>query len=149
MTWIGFRQSRVAYDKQARMHGRSAWSLGKKVKLVIDSITAFSYLPIRTMAWAGFVVALFGMLYAGAILVNALLGDPVEGWSSLMVVLLVLSGMQMLMLGTLGEYLWRSLDESRRRPRYLIEQASEHQDAPPDPASLAALASVSKVQVDA
>jgi polyisoprenyl-phosphate glycosyltransferase len=131
MTWMGFRQSCVTYDKQARLHGRSGWTLNKKIKLLIDSITAFSYLPIRTIAWTGFLVALCGILYAGAIVVNALLGDPVEGWSSLMVVVLVLSGMQMLMLGTLGEYLWRSLDESRRRPRYLIEQVGQCRNAPP------------------
>jgi len=74
------------------------------------------------MSYTGFVVALLGFLYARIVVVNASTGgNPVPGWSSLMVVILVLGGMQMLMMGVLGEYLWRALDESRRRPRYLIE----------------------------
>ena len=59
------------------------------------------------------------------ILTNAVLGQPIQGWSSLMVVTLVIGGLQMLMLGVLGEYLWRALDEARRRPRYLIEATTE------------------------
>jgi polyisoprenyl-phosphate glycosyltransferase len=122
ITWMGFRQTYIAYDKQARLHGQSGWNLEKKLKLILDSVTSFTYLPIRLMSYTGFVVALLGFLYAGVVVINALTGsNPVQGWSSLMVVILVLGGMQMLMMGVLGEYLWRALDESRRRPRYLIE----------------------------
>jgi dolichol-phosphate mannosyltransferase len=122
ITWMGFRQTYITYDKQARLHGQSGWNLEKKFKLVLDSVTSFTYLPIRLMSYTGFIVALLGFLYAGIVVVNALTGgNPVQGWSSLMVVILVLGGMQMFMMGVLGEYLWRTLDESRRRPRYLIE----------------------------
>lgn len=121
ITWMGFRQITVPYDKQARLHGRSGWSLGRKVKLVIDSVTAFSYLPIRCMSFLGILVALLGFLYAGVVVVHAVIGKPTTGWASLMVVVLVLGGVQMLMLGMLGEYVWRTLEEARRRPRYLIE----------------------------
>jgi glycosyltransferase involved in cell wall biosynthesis len=121
ITWMGFRQAIITYDKQARLHGHSGWSLEKKLKLVLDSITSFTYLPIRFMSYVGFIVAIMGFLYAGVVIVNALRGSPVQGWSSLMIVVLVLGGIQMLMMGVLGEYLWRALDESRRRPRYLIE----------------------------
>lgn len=125
ITWMGFRQDHVVYDKQARRHGRSGWSLEKKLKLAIDSITSFTYLPIRLMTYVGGVIAIFGLLYAGWVLANAVFGKPVEGWTSLMIVVLVMGGIQMLMMGTLGEYLWRALDESRRRPRYLIEAQTE------------------------
>lgn len=121
ITWMGFRQVAIPYDKDARLHGRSGWSLKKKLKLVVDSITSFSYLPIRFMSYLGFLVAFLGFFYAGVIIINALNGNPVQGWSSLIVVVLVLGGIQMLMMGILGEYLWRALDESRRRPRYIIE----------------------------
>lgn len=124
LTWMGFRQVSIPYVKQARLHGRSGWSLAKKVKLVIDSVTSFTFLPIRVMSYVGLVVALLGFLYAIVVIVNALVGHPTEGWSSLMVVVLVMGGVQMLMMGVLGEYLWRTLDESRRRPRYLIEAAT-------------------------
>lgn len=121
ITWMGFRQTTITYDKQTRLHGRSGWSLEKKLKLVLDSIISFTYLPIRLMSYVGFVVALSGFLYAGVVIANALAGKQPQGWSSLMVVMLVIGGIQMLMLGVLGEYLWRALDEARGRPRYIIE----------------------------
>ncbi len=65
-----------------------------------------------------------GFLYASVMIANALTGLPVRGWASLMVVVLVIGGIQMLMMGVLGEYLWRALDESRRRPRFLIESTT-------------------------
>jgi len=122
ITWMGFRGANIPYEKKARLQGRSGWSLERKLKLVIDSVTSFTYLPIRMMSYLGFIVALLGFIYAGVVIVNSLIGNPVQGWSSLMVVVLVLGGVQMLMMGVLGEYLWRALDEARRRPRYLIEK---------------------------
>jgi dolichol-phosphate mannosyltransferase len=121
ITWMGFRQATISYAKEPRQHGRSSWTLRKKLKLFTDSITSFTYLPIRLMSYAGIVTALAGFAYAAFIFAHALAGNRVQGWSSLMVVVLVASGFQMLMMGVLGEYLWRALDESRRRPRYLIE----------------------------
>jgi polyisoprenyl-phosphate glycosyltransferase len=74
------------------------------------------------------VVGLGGFLYAGVVIFNAINGDPVQGWSSLMVVVLVVGGLQMMMMGVLGEYLWRALDESRRRPRYIVEADTERHE---------------------
>jgi len=121
ITWMGFRQATITYDKQVRLHGHSGWSLEKKLKLLVDSITSFTYLPIRIMSYFGFIVALGGFLFAGMIIAERLSGNPAPGWASLMVVVLVIGGIQMLMMGVLGEYLWRALDESRRRPRFVIE----------------------------
>jgi dolichol-phosphate mannosyltransferase len=73
----------------------------------------------------GFIVALIGFSYAGWVIINALIGRPASGWSSLMVVVLVVGGIQMVMMGVLGEYLWRALDEARRRPRYILEAVLE------------------------
>lgn len=121
LTWMGFRQSFIFYTKQPRLHGKSGWSFHKKFKLVVDSLTAFTYLPIRLMTYVGFITALLGFLYAAVVILNALVGTPVQGYPSLMVAIITFSGIQMVMLGILGEYLWRALDESRRRPRYLVE----------------------------
>jgi glycosyltransferase involved in cell wall biosynthesis len=121
LTWMGFRQATITYDKEARLHGVSGWSLKKKLKLVVDSVTSFSYVPIRFMSYLGFAVASAGFLYAGLVILNFLRGAPVPGWSSLMVAVLLVGGIQMVMMGVLGEYLWRALDESRRRPRYIVE----------------------------
>src|SRR5215510_8028653 len=127
ISWMGFRQETIAYDKQARLYGRSGWTLKKKLKLLVDSVTSFTYLPMRLMSYLGFFVAFAGFVYAGLVLENYFAGQPAPGWSSLMIVVLVVGGMQMLMMGVLGEYLWRALDESRRRPRYLIEATTNPQ----------------------
>lgn len=121
LTWMGFKQDRILYVKQARQHGQSGWSMEKKLKLVVDSVTSFTYKPIRFMSYAGFIVALAGFLYALVVVVNALVGKPSPGWSSLMIVLLLVGGLQMLMMGVLGEYVWRALDEARNRPRFIVE----------------------------
>ena len=105
ITWMGFRQVSIDYDKKARLHGRSGWSFEKKLKLVVDSVTSFSYLPIRLMSYAGFTIALLGFIYALVVIRHALAGRPAQGWASLMVVVLVIGGFQMLMMGVLGEYL--------------------------------------------
>lgn len=112
LTWMGFRQTAVAYDKQARAHGRSGWTLAKKLTLVVDSVTAFSAAPIRFVSYLGLGVAALGLLAA------------VAGWSAVIVVVLLLGGVQMVTMGMLGEYLWRALDESRGRPQYLVEAAT-------------------------
>jgi glycosyltransferase involved in cell wall biosynthesis len=121
IAWMGFRQGTVSYTKEARLHGRSGWTFAKKLKLVIDSVASFSYLPIRVMSALGFVFAVLGLIYAAVVVINAMRGSPVQGWSSLMVVVLVIGGAQMIMMGILGEYLWRTLDQARSRPQFIIE----------------------------
>jgi glycosyltransferase involved in cell wall biosynthesis len=133
LTWMGFRTSIMKYDKQARLHGATSWTLRKKLHLLVDSFTSFSHRPLQWMAGFGFATSMVGFIYAGFIVVNALTrAMPVEGWASLMVVVLVLGGGQMLMLGVMGEYLWRALDEARQRPKYLIESATSPKTTPPE-----------------
>lgn len=123
ITWLGFQQDSIIYDKESRYQGRSGWTLRKKLKLVVDSVTAFSYFPIRFMSYLGFFIAIVGFAYAIFTFVRALMGLPIQGWASLMIVVLVIGGMQMIMLGILGEYLWRTLDETKKRPQYMIEDS--------------------------
>jgi dolichol-phosphate mannosyltransferase len=120
--WMGFRQASIQYVKKARHAGRSKWNFGKKVKLFLDCVVSFSYAPIRFMSMLGMLVSLLGFAYALFIVINAFAGSPIHGWSSIMVAVLVIGGFQMLMLGMLGEYLWRAFDEARGRPRYVIEE---------------------------
>lgn len=122
IAWMGFRQNSILYQKQDRTHGVSGWTFSKKLKLAIDSVTSFSFLPVRFFSGIGILFALLGFAYAGITMGRSLFyGSPVEGWSSLMVAVLVIGGVQLLMLGVLGEYLWRTLDEVRARPRYQLE----------------------------
>ncbi|HBR15121.1 MAG TPA: glycosyltransferase [Candidatus Omnitrophica bacterium] len=125
LAWLGFRQTTIYYVKQARFSGRSKWTVRKKIKLTIDSLLAFSDVFVRYMSFLGFFTAVLGFIYAAHVLWTFIHGSPVEGWSSLMVAILVIGGVQMMMCGVLGEYLWRTFDESRRRPRYIIEYKIE------------------------
>jgi dolichol-phosphate mannosyltransferase len=121
--WMGFDQQQISYTKASRHSGRSKWTLRKKVKLAVDSFVSFSYAPVRLASACGLLFALSGFLYAAVIAIRAIsVGSPVQGWSSMMCVLLIVSGVQLIMLGILGEYLWRTFDEARGRPRYIVEK---------------------------
>lgn len=123
--WLGFDPHVIYYHRQARekRYGRSMWTFAKKLKYFIDSFVAFSYLPVRAASLLGITLSIIGVLYALFIVfARIFLGIQAEGWASLMVVLLVVSGTQMMMIGILGEYLWRNLDETRKRPRFIIER---------------------------
>jgi dolichol-phosphate mannosyltransferase len=126
--WLGFEPAVVYYHRQQRPEcfGRSMWSFTKKLKYFIDAFVAFSYVPVRAASLLGISLSVLGLLYALALLILRLfVGTPVVGWLSLMAVLLLVSGVQLLMTGILGEYLWRNLDETRRRPRFVIERIIE------------------------
>lgn len=142
LMWAGFEQCFIPYDRADREHGASRWTFAKRLKLFIDSLIGFSFMPIRMISSAGAALSVLGLCYAALIVVRWFLyGAPVTGWASLMVALLMLSGVQMLMLGVLSEYLWRALDASRNRPLYIVDEViavSEGQPAAgsPQPAAL-------------
>lgn len=122
IAWLGFRRAFVAHNRAPRLQGTSKWSFTRKLSMAFDSITAFSYAPIKAMTYLGFASALAGFLFAVYTILHWLAGGQApEGWSTLMVVVLLMGGVQMVMMGILGEYIWRGLDEARRRPRYVIE----------------------------
>src|SRR5262249_15465205 len=104
---------------------QSKWTLAKKLKLLVDSIVSFSYVPIRAMSYIGVTMAAIGFAYAATVLAGRALGWVVAGtgFAALMTVLLVGQGLILTVLGVLGEYLWRTFDEARGRPRYIIEDA--------------------------
>lgn len=122
ISWLGFQQAEVVYTKKARLYGSSGWTLRKKLNLAIDSIVSFSSVPLRCMSLLGFATAFSGLLYALFIIVSTFFGHPIQGWPSLMVVILISSGILMMMSGALGEYLWRTLDETKGRPGYVVDK---------------------------
>ncbi|MEX2138506.1 MAG: glycosyltransferase family 2 protein [Pirellulales bacterium] len=129
--WLGFDPAVVYYRRRAReqRYGTSMWTLGKKLKYFIDSFVAFSYVPVRACSLLGVGLSLIGVLYAISIIAMRWFFDiETDGWASLMVVILVVSGVQLLMTGVLGEYMWRNLDETRRRPRFIVEHVIETHD---------------------
>lgn len=131
LLWTGFNFAQVDYDRLARPFGRSRWTLAKRVKLFIDGIVGFSYVPVRAMSTAGVSVGMLGILYAAFIILRKLTtGESVSGWSSLMAVLLVVAGLQLIALGVLGEYVWRALDAARARPNFIIAETRNVETAP-------------------
>jgi dolichol-phosphate mannosyltransferase len=123
ITWLGFSQAYVEYDKQPRAAGRSGWTRAKKIKLVVDSVTAFSDAPIRACGMLGALFIAVGVLLFGAGLARWIATGA--GHVVLLVAVVVgLTGVQLAALGVVGEYIWRALEESRRRPAYLIESAT-------------------------
>ena len=122
ITWLGFRQEFVEYDKQPRAAGRSGWTLARKMTLLVDSIAGFSEAPIRFVSALGVALFLLGTLIGltGAVLLPSLGG----GLLLLLAAVTGIGGLQLLAIGIIGEYVWRALEEARRRPLYVIEEVS-------------------------
>ncbi len=121
--WSGFSTKVIPYTRKDREIGISRWTLRKKIKYFLDGVFAYSYFPVRLMSILGLGTFLIGFVYAAVIGVNYLFGNvPFKGWAPLMILMLVLSGLQMLMLGIIGEYLWRTLDQVRGRPDYIVDR---------------------------
>lgn len=127
---LGFSSVQITYTKEKRAAGGSKWTLKRKLKAFADAFVSFSYAPLRAMSYTGFAFSLLGFAYAVLVVIVRLrTRTPVQGWSSLIVVVLVLGGVQMIMLGVLGEYLWRTLEAARHRPAYFLEETSDADSA--------------------
>jgi dolichol-phosphate mannosyltransferase len=117
---LGFSQTSIEYERGQRQDGSSGWTFRKRAKLAVDMLTAFSAAPIRLLSLTGVIVGAFGLIFGGITMVRGLLGQiPISGWASLMVISSLMSGLMLMALGFLGEYVWRTLDEVRGRPLYL------------------------------
>jgi polyisoprenyl-phosphate glycosyltransferase len=123
---LGFRQDFVEYQKAARKAGKSKWTLAKKIKLLIDSFVAFSFAPIRMVSMMGILFFFVGILWTIYILVRKLVfNDLAEGWPAMLSILMIGFGLTNISLGIIAEYLWRTLDASRRRPVFIIDEIIE------------------------
>lgn len=123
---LGFNQSFISYDKQPRKKGKSKWTLSKKIKLFIDSFVAFSYAPIRFVTAVGIFLFIIGVLFSVYLIVRKLVYDDLEsGWPMLISILMLGFGITNISLGIIAEYLWRTLDSSRKRPVFIIDEIIE------------------------
>lgn len=119
---LGFKQGKISYDKKERAGGKSKWTFGKRVKLFIDSFVAFSYFPIRLVTIVGISLFILGGLWTIYIVGRELIyADLAQGWPALVSILLVGFGITNIGLGVVAEYLWRTLDASRNRPVFVID----------------------------
>ncbi len=121
--WVGFKTDMVYFDRRDREKGKSRWTFAKKFKLAMDSMLSFSYMPVRFMTYIGVIFDIFALILMISVLVEYFTrGVPIIGWASIMCVILLSSGLILSMLGILGEYLWRTLDASRERPTFIIDE---------------------------
>jgi polyisoprenyl-phosphate glycosyltransferase len=121
--WLGFEPVRISYTRRKRLHGKSRWTFLKRVKFFLDSILGFSIVPIRLISLFGALVSLASFSYGTLIAVNALRGlGSAPGFPTLVVILSFLLGVVIMMLGVIGEYLWRIFDEVSRRPEAVIDE---------------------------
>ena len=123
MVWLGFAYVSIPYTRRKREIGKSRWTLSKKLKLLVDSLLAFSFVPIRAISVLGLGLGVTALLY-GLYVIGLKVMHPNEpaGWTTLMVVLLFVSAFQMVALGVIGEYVWRGLDAARQRPLYVVQE---------------------------
>lgn len=119
--WVGFKQASIAFDRPARVAGVSKWSFWKLWNFALDGIFSFSTLPLRIWTYFGAIIAVFALGYAAVIIARTLvMGIDVPGYASLAVILLFFSGLNMIGLGVIGEYLGRVFIEVKNRPLYLV-----------------------------
>jgi glycosyltransferase involved in cell wall biosynthesis len=122
-SWIGFRQLRIDYEPEARAEGRSTWNLRRLIGLSIDGVTAFSLAPLRLATLFGTVLALVAFFYGLQIIYETLVyGIAVPGYPSLFVGVMVLGGVQLIMIGVVGEYIGKILEEIKGRPVYFVAE---------------------------
>jgi glycosyltransferase involved in cell wall biosynthesis len=121
LLWLGYKTTFIPYTRAKREIGRSQYNFAKRLKNSLDAILDSSYLPIRFISLIGVLTALVGFAYALNIVYYRMMhGSPFPGWAPIMVVLLVIGGLLMVMMGIIGEYVWRIFDEVRRKPNYIV-----------------------------
>jgi polyisoprenyl-phosphate glycosyltransferase len=123
--WSGFKQTGIEYERGARFANGSGYNFRKYLSLAADATVSFSYMPLRLVTLSGFLLALAAFAYIGLVLVKKFMGliADVQGWTTLIVVILFFAGMQMISIGILGEYIARIYDEVKQRPKYIVKKS--------------------------
>jgi dolichol-phosphate mannosyltransferase len=125
VSWIGFKQTALPYQREERYRGSTKYPFSKMLKFALDGLTSFSTAPLKLATWLGYATASLAFLYLLSVFIQKWLGQTVHGWATIMVALLFLGGVQMICLGILGEYLGRIFNEIKPRPVYIVEETLE------------------------
>ncbi len=121
VAWVGFRQTGVEYDRDERFAGVTKYPFRKMLRFAVDAITSFSVIPLKIATWLGFALAAFSLLVLIYTLIGWFTGETVPGWTSLMVIVLLIGSFQMIAIGVLGEYIGRLYVQGKKRPLFIIE----------------------------
>jgi len=126
IVWLGFGQDFVEYDRRNRLSGTSKWNFRTRFHFAKDWIIGFSGIPLKIASSLGIVMSILGIFGAVYVILDKLFfTNVIAGWTSMVTIVLILGGIQLIILGIIGEYLWRNLDESRKRPLFFIEKRSD------------------------
>jgi glycosyltransferase involved in cell wall biosynthesis len=136
--FFGYKPCLLPYERRKRTAGRSQFGFLRKIKYLVDGFVGYSYLPLRVMSVVGVCMFIFAAVYGTGIVITVFIKGrgQFQGWSSLMVAILALNGLQLLSMGVIGEYLWRAIEEIRGRPHFVTAQLlqaagrNEHGDRP-------------------
>jgi glycosyltransferase involved in cell wall biosynthesis len=129
--WVGFRQTAITYNRNARQLGVTNWNYWKLWNFALDGITSFSRAPLQVWSYAGLGIALLALAYGSWMVLRTLLvGVELPGYASLMTAILFLGGVQLIGLGVLGEYLGRIFEEVKGRPLYLVREQWQQRGSP-------------------
>lgn len=125
-SWVGHQQVGVEYDRDARHAGEPKYTTRRLVRLALDGLLSFSAVPLRLASYLGFLVAMAGCAYIGVAVLYRVFGNGVpDGWTSIIAVVLAIGGMQLIVVGVLGEYVARIYDESKARPNFLVAETTD------------------------
>ncbi len=123
LLWSGYSVKFIPYSRLKREVGKSRWTFGKKLKYLLDGVLNYSYLPLRLFSVIGIISFFLGILYSIVITITFFLGySPFKGWAPLMIIILLFSGLQLMVTGLIGEYLWRNFEQSKGRVPYVIDE---------------------------
>lgn len=124
VSWVGFPQSFILYERDERYAGETKYPLAKMVKFAFDGLTSFSSAPLRLATWLGYIASGLAFLYLISVFVQVWMGVTVQGWATIIVAVLFLGGVQLICLGILGEYIGRVFNEVKPRPVYIVQEVT-------------------------
>ena len=122
VSWMGLRQEALPYERAARFAGETKYPLAKMIRFAIDAITGFSIRPLRLATWLGLSFSFASLAMMAYVLISYLIGHTVSGWTSLTLILLMVSAVQFILMGVLGEYVGRLYVEAKRRPLFIVQE---------------------------
>lgn len=129
VSWMGFKQTSINYSAPERFSGKSKYSVKKMFRFATDGITSFSSKPLRISFYAGLIVSFVGLVYSSYAIIEFFRGKTIPGWTSILVTVLIIGGIQLISIGIIGEYLARVFNEAKNRPLYFVKNyASKKQD---------------------
>ena len=122
VSWMGLRQEPLPYERAARFAGETKYPLGKMIRFAVDAITGFSIRPLRLATWLGLFFSLASMVLMTYVLTAYLFGQTINGWTSLTLIILMVSAVQFILMGVLGEYVGRLYVEAKKRPLFIVQE---------------------------